>query len=205
MSRCDGVRSISMAPHGEFFVAGSSDGQVLLWDSYCQLNYQHWMDEDESLPVEAVLVMPDAVTVAVGTQDGRIGLWDLHRNQWRTLPPQGSPVLALSPTHDGRGLLSASGDGTLRMWDLDEGRVISTFLGHQGSVSGLALIPDTEYVLTCSDDGSVRVWNATTAQQVHVIYFDGLLDCLAFDADSRCVFVGDAEGVVYCFALEQSS
>ena len=45
-------------------------------------------------------------------------------------------------TPDGKRAVSASGDQTLKVWDLETGGVLHTLEGHSGFVSGVALTPD---------------------------------------------------------------
>ena len=51
-----------------------------------------------------------------------------------------SPAVAVTP--DGRRAVSASGDGTLRVWDLDSGQSLCTLEGHTRSVRAVAVTPD---------------------------------------------------------------
>ena len=50
--------------------------------------------------------------------------------------------MAVAVTPDGQRAVSASGDKTLKVWELDSGRELRTLAGHTGSVSGVAVTPD---------------------------------------------------------------
>ena len=70
-------------------------------------------------------------------------------------------VWALALLPDGRAL-SASDDGTLRLWDLatGESRVLE---GHTGTVSALAVLPDGR-ALSGSSDGTLRLWDLESGE-----------------------------------------
>ncbi|XP_060587443.1 NACHT domain- and WD repeat-containing protein 1-like isoform X3 [Ruditapes philippinarum] len=52
------------------------------------------------------------------------------------------------------------------------GQLIHSMAGHKGDILSLDLTADGLTALTCSDDGSIRMWNVESGQQVHL--FDGL-------------------------------
>jgi WD40 repeat protein len=59
---------------------------------------------------------------------------------------------------DGELLVSASSDGTARLWSTRSGAPIATLRGHSGSVTRASFSPDGQRVLTASSDGTVREW-----------------------------------------------
>jgi WD40 repeat protein len=61
-------------------------------------------------------------------------------------------------THDGRFAVSASEDGTIKVWDLGTGKELRTFSGHTAAVTGVAVSPDSHNLASSSADGSVRIW-----------------------------------------------
>ena len=59
---------------------------------------------------------------------------------------------------DGRHILTASGDGTARLWRND-GQPLTVLKGHFGSVQSVALSPDGQRILTAGNDGTARLWD----------------------------------------------
>src|SRR5262249_28660672 len=73
--------------------------------------------------------------------------------------------LASSPDH--QFVLTASYDGTARLWDAATGRPIGPPLPHPGKVTSVAFRPDGQAILSRSDDGTARLWSiARLAQDV---------------------------------------
>jgi WD40 repeat protein len=77
----------------------------------------------------------------------------------RTLQGHRRWVRACAVTPDGRHVVSASDDGTLKVWDLDAGHVLATLEGHASGVAACAVTPDGRSVVSASDDGTLKVWD----------------------------------------------
>jgi WD40 repeat protein len=60
----------------------------------------------------------------------------------RTLTGHGDRVLAMAVTPDGRQVISASADRTLKVWDLATGAEQRTLTGHDASMLAVAVMPD---------------------------------------------------------------
>ncbi len=75
-------------------------------------------------------------------------------------------VEAVCFTPDGKWLLSASRDHTLRLWEVATGKDLRQFAGHHGTVYGVAVLPDGQRALTCSADKSIRLWNLVTGEEM---------------------------------------
>jgi len=77
--------------------------------------------------------------------------------------------LALSP--DGKRVAWATQElaesqPRIRIWDLEAGREILTFVAHADPVLALAFGPDGRFLASSSQDRTVRVWEAATGQEV---------------------------------------
>jgi len=60
---------------------------------------------------------------------------------------------------DGQFALSASWDGTLRLWDLHEGKTTRIFVSHSNNISSVAFSADNRQIVTGSKDKTIRLWN----------------------------------------------
>jgi len=75
---------------------------------------------------------------------------------------------------DGTRVVTASLDGTARIWDSASGRLLHVLRGHEDRVLGAAFSPDGGRVVTASSDSRAKIWDADTGRLVHVLtaYFD---------------------------------
>ena len=73
----------------------------------------------------------------------------------------GEKINSANFSSDGTLMVTASSDGTARVWDLKNSKnsILTTLEGHEAEVTSASLSPDGTQVLTISADGTARVWD----------------------------------------------
>ncbi len=102
-------------------------------------------------------------------------------------------------SRDGRHFLSA-GDQTARLWDIESGKVVREFAGHEATVRCVDLRGDGMLALTGSEDGVVRVWDRETEKERYRLA--GQLNqpnAARFTPDGRGVLSCGRDGVIRLF------
>ncbi|HEX2621660.1 MAG TPA: WD40 repeat domain-containing protein, partial [Phototrophicaceae bacterium] len=61
-------------------------------------------------------------------------------------------------------VISSSNDGTLIVWDIETGALLSRLAGHRGPVNAAVFTPDSRYAISASDDTSLILWDLQTGQ-----------------------------------------
>src|SRR5204863_8945204 len=80
-----------------------------------------------------------------------------------------SVVNAANWSPDGKRVVTASHDGTARIWDAATGAELVVLSGHRGAVDTAAFSPDGRRVVTASVDNTARIWDAVTGKQLAVL------------------------------------
>lgn len=75
--------------------------------------------------------------------------------------------VAFSP--DGNCILTAYGDGSVKVWNAQTYTELATLCGHTKYVFAAHYSPDNRHILTASADGTIRIWDAQTYECLHVI------------------------------------
>lgn len=89
------------------------------------------------------------------------------------------------------------GDGTVRLWDAETGKLLNVLLGHTANVNGLRWSPDSRTVLTTSEDYTARLWDAATGRALHVLLgHEGIVCARAWTRDGKRVATGSHDKTV---------
>jgi WD40 repeat protein len=60
---------------------------------------------------------------------------------------------------DERLVLSASHDGTVRVWEAASGRCVKVLEDHPTLVVNAAWSVDQRHIISCDEDAQIRIWN----------------------------------------------
>jgi len=93
-------------------------------------------------------------------------------------------VLGIVVSDDGQLAASASGDRTIRVWDLRTQTCVQTFRGHRAAVTSLALRKGSRQLFSASYDRTVKVFDLGEMTYVETLYGHGA-EVISVDALSR--------------------
>ena len=117
--------------------------------------------------------------VAVGSDSGEVIILDATTgSQTAVLSGHTDYVMSVAFSSDGTLLASGSDDRTVRLWDVQTGGVIKTFL-HTNQVSSVSISVGCSMVASGTDSG-VHLWDIHTGESKCVILRENKVDCVIF-------------------------
>ena len=132
--------------------------------------------------------------IATASWDGTIGLW--QNGAGRSLVGHQAGVNDVEFTSDGR-LISASTDGTMRIWDVETGAETRLLLSHGFGINEVVLNETGGWIAYGAVDGVTRVINAETAEAIADFTLDRRpILAIALSSDGKTLAVGDGEGYI---------
>lgn len=133
-----------------------------------------------------------------GSSDFACIMWDI-KNDWRPIRKvRHHTAGVLDVCFDAKHVVTCSKDTTVCLWDRRTGDLIHRLLGHRGPVNAVQL--RGTLAVSASGDGVAKLWNLISGTCVKEFPSkDRGMACVEFSPDSRAIFAGGNDQVIYQF------
>jgi WD40 repeat protein len=126
--------------------------------------------EGHSNLVRSVAFSGDGQTLASGSADRTIKLWDIKSGvELQTLKGHSGSVSFLAFSGDGQTLASGSQDYTIQLWDTKTGRELQRLTGHSDSVWSVAFSGDGQTLASGSINNITKLWDIKTGAELEPV------------------------------------
>ncbi|MDY7007671.1 MAG: S-layer homology domain-containing protein [Cyanobacteriota bacterium] len=190
------VRSLSNPqPDSAFSVAISFDGEILassrgqdiqLWN----LQTGELLDtlSDHQANVRSVAISPDGRTLASGSGDGTVKLWDIPTGEMLVSFWHSGVVTAVGFTADGRTVIGCSADRGMKSWDIYTGELLHRMNGTQPIAFGAGGLR----MAASGGPRYIRLWNVEQGQLLTNLSIpntnnNGGIEAIAFSEDGQTI------------------
>jgi serine/threonine protein kinase len=147
-----GVNQVAMSRCGRFGYSASSDKTLKKWDiasGRCLMSFEGSEDRVTGLSLSSDGAM------LVSCSDKFIHTWDtLTGAMTQAIRGHTQEIFSVALGESGRYAVSATGLGTLKVWDVRTGQCLRSFQGH----APLSLSRDGQYAISCGKHGEFKVW-----------------------------------------------
>jgi len=126
------------------------------------------LNEGHASVIKSLAYSPDALTLAAGTSNGVVQLWEVRSQRLLDSVVLDEPdgkveILAFSP--DGKTLASGTRD-EIELWNMETRAHVVTLRGNKHLIVALAFSPDGETLAFRAEDDTVRLWELATGKNL---------------------------------------
>ena len=214
------ISIMAFSPGGQTFATADETHIIRIWDSGTRKLKKRIRGHANFAYLNSVSLSPDGQTIASLDWGKPIQLWDVatgklkkiltgyevtgrHRRRVRSNISHGEIDSAVfSP--DGQILASGSKEGTIRLWNVDTGKLKSRLTGHTGFIKCLSFSPNGKILASGCEDETIRLWNADTGKQKQNLPLPeqmNSISCLSFNRDGSTLVSGHTDGKIHLWDI----
>ncbi|MCP4580409.1 MAG: DUF4365 domain-containing protein [candidate division Zixibacteria bacterium] len=191
----ESVLGVTITPNSKTAITASYDSNLKVWDIESGQCLTTLIGHEGS--IRHVTIAPDGNTVISNSVDMTLRIWDLKTGFSRTINnvEANSWSAAISP--DGKTVVSADNGNNVGVWEIKTRKLVSSLIGHTGTVRSAAISPDGKKVVSSSKDYTLKVWDLRTGKCLNTfIGHTSKPDGLAITADNRFVISGSNDRTI---------
>lgn len=190
--------AVRFSPDNRSILTGSEEG-LTRWD--VETGEQLTLYDAENI-YYTVGFSNDGKTVVGGGYNG-LCFYNTETGEKIACPEEFADTSLYSMDFSPDGSLLAVGGRDIYLLEFPSLALVRTLKGHTGVAPSLRFSPDGKRIVSGSEDGSARIWDAVTGQTLRIITNrNALVNSVAFSTDGKRVYVGGADNMVWMLDLE---
>ncbi|KAJ2961217.1 hypothetical protein NQZ79_g3531 [Umbelopsis isabellina] len=151
---------------------------------------------------------PSGQHIASGSFDRQILLWNTYGDcvNYGMMKGHTNAILELHWAKDAKQIYTCSADQTLGIWDVETGERVRKWKGHSLVVNSCGVSRNTpELVVSGSDDGCIKLWDAREKNAVETFQDDFQVTAACFSDAGDMVFTGGIDNVIKAWDLRKKA
>lgn len=200
------VYDVAFNPQGDRLASASLDGTIKIWESDSGREVRT-LPHSRTAWATSVAFNSTGTWLASAGADGRVIIWDAVTGQQR-LSVIGDGVISgvaiAVPGNGGERLATASADGQVRLWQIDNNEVVPALpplANQQGPIYGVTINRAGSQLATSGSDGTVKIWQIGLGQSRLVRTLiptttAGALYAVTFSPDGKSLATAGQDSVV---------
>lgn len=193
------VTAVAFSPSDNRIVTGGEGGLVIFWDIETGEHETPLVTHTDD--VTGVAFNSDGTLLASSSRDQRIVVRDVASGEIIAEVETPDIVTGVTFSPSGNTLLTSNGAFTLNTWDIDTENATlvrsEIYSGHLEWVDKAVYDSEGLYILSASNDDTVRLWNSLTGDEVNRFggHSDDVKD-VAFAPNGRTAITASADGTM---------
>lgn len=192
------VSAVAIHPNGKLLASRARDA-VRLWDLDTGRELHRFGVPSDFWRDTRLAFSPKGNLLAAGCENCEIRLWDVdQRKEVGRLVGHTDQIRDVTFSPDGSWIASASDncDRSILIWDVTTQTAVRTLRGHVHGTYALAFHPDGHLLASGATDGTIRLWDVATGQEVAVLKIGSNAYGVAFTPDGSRVVGACADNAI---------
>ncbi len=202
------ISALAYSPDGSLAISGGDDGKVVLWDMETYANLHTFSDLGEGAEqIGSVAFNADGTRAIMVTDDARIILWDVATRAEIShvdLDGQNPSAALFVPEDEDQFIVTI--ENQIVLMNAESGEIMRRFIGHTNPISTrIVLGSDGQTIITAAPDGTVRLWDLNSGQEIHRLDTGIQIRSLAVNDDMTMALIGNNDETARLLDITPSS
>ncbi len=191
-------RDIEVIPETESVLNEAYDS---LNSNYACVSILHHNDD-----VSTAEFSEDSRLIVTACSDGYCRIWNAQSGEMKkALDCQSKGMKSASFSKDANKVVVSFDKGSIQVWDILSENVVAEF-GHSATVNYACFSPDGKYVVSASNDSTVRLWDANNGKLLDIIVkHSDDVNCAIFSNDGSKVVTSSEDGTSVVYDLNSKT
>lgn len=199
----DAVQSLAWSGDGRWLASGGFQ-RLVLWNGESFKREREWTNGLAGR-ITAITFSPEGdqlvLVDGVQAQSGFVRVFSIDdgkiRNSWRA---HEDTIFDMDLSHDGKQLVTASGDKLIKVWDLATKKEIARLEGHTAQVLAVAFNTNATQVASGGADKLLKVWDIETRHTTSSLgRHASAITALAWPGDGKVIVAATDGGVAFTY------
>lgn len=183
--------SCAISKEQNIILLGHYNGEIEIWN--LKTGELIATLKEHSKPVASLGVSLDDRYFVSSGFDGKIIIWDLQTKKvYKSFAgPEGLVINSVSFIPNTTYIIAGFNDGSAKVLDYSNGRLVFNLRGHEGEVYDVAVSPDGRYAVTACSDKILRLWSLSNGSIIKQFYdFKSEIVRVAFSKNGQLFAAG---------------
>jgi len=197
------VSDVVISSDGQFALSGSWDATLRLWEIATGKCTRRFVGHTKD--VLSVAFSSDNRQIVSGSRDRTVKLWNTLGECKFTIVDEGHTewvsCVRFPPTANAPVIVSAGWDKVVKVWGLNNCRLRTNLVGHNGYLNTVTVSPDGSLCASGGKDGVAMLWDLSEGKRLYSLEAGDIIHSLVF-SPNRYWLVAATSSVIKIWDLE---
>ncbi|HVD99914.1 MAG TPA: caspase family protein [Cytophagaceae bacterium] len=194
---------VKISPDGNSIVTVSWDASMIVWN--LETGEKTSYTDFREYSAYTVAFSPDGLYLVTGRLNKMLELREPDSKEIvRTFIGHTDVISSIDFGPEKYKMLSASWDGTARIWDISTGMMVQKFKVSKTAVHSAIYTPDGKRVITGGDDRVIRIFDVASGKLLKTLEgHQAEISCIRISQDGKMLVSYSVDGVIKCWNLDK--